>query len=562
MMGVRMRLMIVSFTCGMMAISSLSFAVSPAAVERGRSLFSTPWTKVNPIAGRDGLGPLFNANSCATCHNQGGIGGGGDSRFNAHSISIESIEVHGKGDEETLRAAIRKLHPGFAPPGSSLMSTVVIPHFGGSSATQNLRGYLEGAVDVSHAEEGGFSTASDTRRSGRTSFKWDTEHRGLKVRLTLRVFERNTTSTIGTGVIERIPAKFIMAAAKAQLADGEVSGRPSVLTDGSLGRFGWRANRSTLRDFVEQACVAEMGLQTKGTRQLADPADVRDLSHDGEDITEFQIDEMTIFLTTLGSGSAGEEAGLPDDVLKGKQNFISVGCAKCHIPNLGPATGIYSDILLHDMGPKLYDYTAAEPYVLTSATVPITRVLSDTTTRNTTRTGGGMSPEYYGRSMPLDFSRNDTISHLSRPGKLVSLPRNASVSAVIPTARMSPSSEVLPLPMEITRSRTSAEETSSQDDGIGGTITTRQRRRVVTQTTYELQREIKPTYVTQEWRTPPLWDVGSTAPYMHDGRATTLLEAIAMHGGESETSRKRFMAMSIQDRMAVISFLESLVAAP
>ena len=44
--------------------------------------------------------------------------------------------------------------------------------------------------------------------------------------------------------------------------------------------------------------------------------------------------------------------------------------------------------------------------------------------------------------------------------------------------------------------------------------------------------------------TENLWGVGSTGPYLHDGRATTLAEAIALHGGEAASSRGRFEALS------------------
>ncbi|MBB1487739.1 di-heme oxidoredictase family protein [Oceanospirillum sediminis] len=59
--------------------------------------------------------------------------------------------------------------------------------------------------------------------------------------------------------------------------------------------------------------------------------------------------------------------------------------------------------------------------------------------------------------------------------------------------------------------------------------------------------------------TKELWGAGSTAPYLHDGRATTLEEAIAFHGGESASSRDNFNALSANDQRAVIAFLKSLV---
>ena len=67
-----------------------------------------------------------------------------------------------------------------------------------------------------------------------------------------------------------------------------------------------------------------------------------------------------------------------------------------------------------------------------------------------------------------------------------------------------------------------------------------------------------------EWRTPPLWGIGLTATvsgsehYLHDGRARTLLEAILWHGGEAAASQRKVVAMSKQEREALLAFLRSL----
>jgi CxxC motif-containing protein (DUF1111 family) len=50
-----------------------------------------------------------------------------------------------------------------------------------------------------------------------------------------------------------------------------------------------------------------------------------------------------------GSRASGTEGTIPDAIL-GKAIFRRIGCADCHTPDLGPITGIYSDLLLHDMG--------------------------------------------------------------------------------------------------------------------------------------------------------------------------------------------------------------------
>lgn len=59
--------------------------------------------------------------------------------------------------------------------------------------------------------------------------------------------------------------------------------------------------------------------------------------------------------------------------------------------------------------------------------------------------------------------------------------------------------------------------------------------------------------------TENLWGVGSTAPYLHDGRATTLAEAIAFHGGEATKSRRLFNAASDSEKADLVAFLNNLV---
>jgi CxxC motif-containing protein (DUF1111 family) len=65
-----------------------------------------------------------------------------------------------------------------------------------------------------------------------------------------------------------------------------------------------------------------------------------------------------------------------------------------------------------------------------------------------------------------------------------------------------------------------------------------------------------------EWRTPPLWGVADSAPYLHDGRAGTLDEAIRRHGGEAAKTSTRYARLAASDRNALLSFLRSLTVAP
>jgi hypothetical protein len=59
--------------------------------------------------------------------------------------------------------------------------------------------------------------------------------------------------------------------------------------------------------------------------------------------------------------------------------------------------------------------------------------------------------------------------------------------------------------------------------------------------------------------TENLWGVGSTAPYLHDGRATTLTEAILEHGGEALAARDAFVALPTAKQLDVLAFLANLV---
>jgi CxxC motif-containing protein (DUF1111 family) len=69
---------------------------------------------------------------------------------------------------------------------------------------------------------------------------------------------------------------------------------------------------------------------------------------------------------------------------------------------------------------------------------------------------------------------------------------------------------------------------------------------------------IDPNHTANEFRTQPLWGVTLHAPFLHDGRADTLLDAVILHGGEAATIRDAFLALPAADQDDVIRFLEVL----
>jgi hypothetical protein len=74
----------------------------------------------------------------------------------------------------------------------------------------------------------------------------------------------------------------------------------------------------------------------------------------------------------------------------------------------------------------------------------------------------------------------------------------------------------------------------------------------------ELEESFEGVVPRAEFTTARLWGVADTAPYLHDGRALTIKEAILMHGGEAETSKNNFAALDYDSMQALLSFLNSL----
>src|SRR4029077_12683271 len=65
-----------------------------------------------------------------------------------------------------------------------------------------------------------------------------------------------------------------------------------------------------------------------------------------------------------------------------------------------------------------------------------------------------------------------------------------------------------------------------------------------------------------EWRTPPLWGVADSGPYMKHGAAAALRGAMLRHGGDAKLVREAYKKLKASDQEAVLSFLGTLKAPP
>jgi CxxC motif-containing protein (DUF1111 family) len=169
---------------------------------------------------------------------------------------------------------------------------------------------------------------------------------------------RNTPPLYGLGLLDEVPDEAILALAVPH-EDG-VHGRANLVRDAAgqerVGRFGWKGDTATLEQFVADALRNEHGVTNPlAPSDLAPPggqtvncsADVTAPEDDGS-----AVSDLTAFVASLPSPTSEGDAA-------GEQVFAATGCASCHTPALPSGDGrtayLYSDLLLHDVGPALDD---------------------------------------------------------------------------------------------------------------------------------------------------------------------------------------------------------------
>jgi RNA polymerase sigma factor (sigma-70 family) len=405
-----------------------------SAAARGKVLFAKDWAPNDPRShGGDGLGPVYNETSCVACHGQGAPGGAGPQNKN---VVLVTASVTGPEKAKGLD----QIHPGFRNGRST-----VIHRYGTDPRYSSWRSrFYDSRRDDSTnrpSNDGEDPVAARIRGvQQQTTLGQRLHDRSVSLRPTdgvnLTVSQRNTPALFGAGRIDAISSDVLAAVVEHQPA--LVRGRISRTPDGRVGRFGWKAQMASLGEFIRAACANELGLEVPGHSQAISPLDPSQKAK-GLDLTDLECDDLVAYLQTLPAPVAIDPSGPhgTEGIRQGRRLFTDVGCADCHMPTLGSVRGIYSDLLLHDMGQSLSD-----------------------------------SGSYYGSEGP------------SSPGG--------------------------PSP--------------------------------------------------QEWRTPPLWGYRDSGPYLHDGRANDLEEAVALHGGQALASTRRFFHLTAEDRFHVEAFLKSLVA--
>jgi hypothetical protein len=163
---------------------------------------------------------------------------------------------------------------------------------------------------------------------------------------------RNAMTLRGNGLLDTIAEGDILA--NMLLEPAAVRGRPNLLADGRMGKFGWKADVPTLVEFMGNAFRNEIGL----TNPIQPRDEVRGCQANkrSPEIDALVLQAAAKFMNTLAPPA-------PTAVclaLPGAAVFQSTGCASCHTPALpGPGArqpvNLYSDLLLHQMGAGLAD---------------------------------------------------------------------------------------------------------------------------------------------------------------------------------------------------------------
>jgi CxxC motif-containing protein (DUF1111 family) len=292
----------------------------------------------------NGLGPRFNAESCGQCHAQPAIGG---------TSPALNPQIAAANDQQAANQI-----PFFI----SANGPVREARF---PLTPDLRQPDGGVHDL-------FTITGRWDAQGcniaQPNF-WQASQDG-------NLIFRIPTPVFGGGLIEAIPDAVISsqialnAKLKRQLGIG---GQPNTSgNDGTITRFGWKAQNKSVEIFAGEAYNVEIGVtnelfpnerdETPGCQFNGTPEDLTNFDQSGAAIPS----DVVLFAQFMRFLDQPQPAPSTPSTIRGQQVFVQIGCALCHTPSFttGKASvtalsnvpaNLFSDLLLHHMGPKLAD---------------------------------------------------------------------------------------------------------------------------------------------------------------------------------------------------------------
>jgi CxxC motif-containing protein (DUF1111 family) len=323
-----------------------------SAFREGQMVFGKRWKP------EEGLGPLYNARTCAICHPRGGRG---------------RPPVAGRSEKDNASTIVRLLAPRGRGPGEIIYGQQLQPR-----AVAPIRG--EGRVAVAYAETPVRLSSTEVVRLRQPRFDIVRPAYGALPQ-GIVPSARVAPQLIGAGLLDAVPEAEIRRFADPGDRDGNgISGRVSeVPAPGGgtrLGRFGWKAETASLHEQVARAFHVDMGLSTHlfpypagdCTQEQKDClafAESRGKATAEPEVSDVALQSLIGFCRELAVPPRDPKSAAAE--APGEALFAQVGCVSCHRPSL--TTGHvedrphlswqtiwpYTDLLLHDMGPGLAD---------------------------------------------------------------------------------------------------------------------------------------------------------------------------------------------------------------
>jgi CxxC motif-containing protein (DUF1111 family) len=314
-----------------------------------------------------GLGPTFNSNSCSSCHAQPSTGGS----------SPSSSQYPNIGPNPQIEAA------------TAGGATNTIPFFISSDGPVREARFpfaVSASGSVTRTPDGGVHALfTITGRSDAAGCKLAQPNFEQMQQVGNLIF-RIPTPVYGSGLIENIPDEVILANMQANAGLKEqlgISGHPNNSgNDGSITRFGWKAQNKSLLMFAGEAYNVEIGVTNelfpneRGNPPAScllnpTPEDETNFSKSGDQIPS-DIVEFSNFMRFLAA-PVSSTTGIPgtpslSSIQTGQAVFTQIHCDTCHTSSLttgasnftpglsNQAVPLFSDLLVHHMGSGLADH--------------------------------------------------------------------------------------------------------------------------------------------------------------------------------------------------------------
>lgn len=335
------------------------------AFAAGKEQFNEAWVFAPDPGGVWGLGPTFNEDRCAHCHENNG---------RAHAPAF--------GQEAMRGVLVRLSVPGTSKEGGPL------PHPIYGDQLQN-RGMLDRVPAEGHAvvtyspREVAFADGDKVElRVPKVEFrKMQFGELGPDTMSSMRV----APAMVGLGLLEAVPEATVLKIAEEQKALG-VEGKPNYVWDyeserSVLGRFGWKANQPSLRQQIAAAFIGDIGATSSmfpeencpvAQKQCAEVPSASKCGGQGgctgnyrPEVVPSRLTNITLYLQAL---AVPARRNVDDPAVKrGEALFQQASCNACHVSELVTADKAaipqasevvihpYTDLLLHDMGEALAD---------------------------------------------------------------------------------------------------------------------------------------------------------------------------------------------------------------